>query len=266
MGRPGASFPKYPISSSSSSDDDDGETTTVQNPRTGSSSSDGETEYQSALEKTPFAIHTTSSLGNGQHWVPRDDNPQFSLRKSPIPPKPSRLIAVNPQMRKRDEDLAREIQQVEIREDIFEISSDGSDITVLEHLDQSRPPSSSPEVIAVIGSHDQGCRTEESPPIKPRRVVPPPPITEPRRRTFFPQDGESTPDLSGLPKELKGSVEAILTDLQRTITSIPKDDGEDPLGHPRLLRVSLYGHQLYGLKWLWWREHEKPYGGILGKI
>ena len=190
--------------------------------------------------------------------------------------------------------LAKEIQQVQIREDIFENSSDGSDITLM--IDQSRPPSPSselmdeaqevyvgigddtiestwdgseitviekhvqsgppssisPEISAVIGSHGQGSRTEQSPP-----------IARPRR-TLFPK-GQSTPDPS---EDLKGSVsvESVLTDLQTSISSIPKDDGQDSLGQPQLLRASLYGYQLYGLKWLWWREYEKPYGGILGKI
>ena len=158
--------------------------------------------------------------------------------------------------------------EVNVREDIFDISSDGSehDVTVVEHdNDQGRQPSSSPEVVAVITNDRPGVRTGSLQPIRQLgRVAPPLP---PARRTTFLPKAESAPDLAGLPKDLKGSVEEILVALQKIISSIPKDDGSgEPLGHPKLLKVPLYGHQLYGLKWLWWREHEKPYGGILGDL
>jgi hypothetical protein len=58
-------------------------------------------------------------------------------------------------------------------------------------------------------------------------------------------------------------VDRALTHLAKTIESVPTPEETEVA--PKGLRVTLYPHQGYGLKWLWWREHHFPGGGILGK-
>ncbi|CAG7837389.1 unnamed protein product [Allacma fusca] len=130
---------------------------------------------------------------------------------------------------------------------------------------KSRTPSSSPEIIEELpGAGYQGrylatARVQAVPP-KPERKVSQ--ATAPRQIIYLPEvPAPAVPN--NLPPQLKGSVGGLISKLQKIISNIPKDDGHDDLGKPENLRVELHKHQKYALKWLWWREHKKPYGGIL---
>ncbi len=113
----------------------------------------------------------------------------------------------------------------------------------------------------------------------PRRVPPPPPKPAQRSTKFLAElpipnilGGPSTSNskvepesvaIQGMTSEHRDYVSKALKKLVDTIETIPKEG--DLADNPPGLRTSLYDHQKYGLQWLWWREHNFPGGGILGK-
>lgn len=64
-------------------------------------------------------------------------------------------------------------------------------------------------------------------------------------------------------QEFYGDVQRTIAQIAHTIETMPApEDSEDDLVLPKGL-VALFDHQLYGLRWLSWREREFPGGGIL---
>lgn len=128
------------------------------------------------------------------------------------------------------------------------------DLMRLIKLDQQQQqekrtsPPSSPEVVDVY---------------QPRRVIPPAlKVKEEKQRKliFLPEAPAHVPDLT---YEFRASVGQGIQYLQKIISEVPNDDEPDELEVPKGLITELYDHQKYGLKWMWWREHQVPYGGIL---
>ena len=169
----------------------------------------------------------------------------------------------------RNIDLAAEKHSLQkgpvVRDAIEDLTDSLQQVNIYNHARKAQMScsSSSPEVLEVVPKTNRIPAHPQVP--QPQHAAQKDYGFKPQRKMIFLDDLPESQPAAAVPEHLKGSVDKLLTRLQKIITAIPKDDGHDELGQPDLLKTELYNHQRYGLKWLWWREAEKPYGGILGK-